>query len=143
METIQNKVSEFNDLAPCGVFCGACPSFEKSCKGCASEDKNQSRKSKWSCKIRSCCYGQKKLDFCIDCADFPCNIFKTKLLSKHLNDPRFTYRFEIPSVFNNLKEMNLADYHNFQLQRWRCECGGIIRFYEYTCNKCNTYKLIK
>lgn len=28
-------------LAPCGVFCGACPSYEKTCLGCASESKEQ------------------------------------------------------------------------------------------------------
>ena len=32
------------ELAPCGVFCGACPSLGKSCLGCASDDKRQNLK---------------------------------------------------------------------------------------------------
>jgi hypothetical protein len=142
LETIQNKVREFNDLAPCGVFCGACPSYEKSCNGCASEDKNQSRRSKWTCKIRTCCYYRKMLDFCFECSEFTCNIFNNKLLDKHWQDPRYTYRFEIPTLFKKIKEMNAANYHEFQLQRWSCKCGGTIKFYDYKCSKCNAKRLI-
>jgi hypothetical protein len=133
---------KFNDLAPCGVFCGACPSYEKSCRGCASEDTKQKRKSKWGCKIRNCCYEIKKLDFCIECDQFPCNIFNTKLLSTHFNDPKFTYRFEIPLISKNLKMIGIDKFHEFQLERWKCECGGTILFYDYKCIKCNNEKLI-
>ena len=41
-----------SEVAPCGVLCAACPSFGKTCLGCASENKNQNRISKWNCKIR-------------------------------------------------------------------------------------------
>lgn len=139
LNTIKRK---FNDLAPCGVFCGACPSYNNSCKGCASEDTNQKRISKWGCKIRNCCFDLKNLDFCIECGEFPCKIFNKKLLKTHLQDPKFTYRFEIPSVFRNLKTMGIEKFHEFQVQRWKCECGGTILFYEYKCNKCNVEKLI-
>jgi len=35
-----------NALAVCGVYCGACPSFNKTCLGCSCENKDQERTSK-------------------------------------------------------------------------------------------------
>ncbi len=125
-------------LAPCGVYCGACPSFGKSCLGCASEDSNQPRRSKWGCKIRSCCYETKKYDFCVDCPEYPCKIVNTKLFKEHIDDPRFTYRFEIPGLFGKLKTLGIDKYMEFQRSRWTCEkCGGTIRFYDYKCDTCH------
>ena len=130
-------------LAPCGVYCGACPSFGKSCLGCASNDTNQSRRSKWGCKIRNCCYEEKKFDFCIDCLEYPCKIVKAKLFKAHIDDPMFTYRFEIPGLFGQLKTMGLDKYMEFQRSRWTCEnCGGTIKFYIYRCDKCKKEKYI-
>lgn len=133
----------YNELAPCGVFCGACPSYNKSCKGCSSEDTNQSRRSKWGCKIRTCCYNQKKLDFCVCCDLFPCKILEKKLHSTHQDDPRYTYRFEIPKVFAKLKSMSLEDYLDFQKKRWQCDvCGGTFQFYVYKCKSCGKEQII-
>jgi hypothetical protein len=132
-----SKPELINELAPCGVFCGACPSFKKSCLGCSSNDKNQKRKSKWGCKIRDCCYNKKELDYCAYCEEFPCKIIHKKLLSSHKDDPAFKYRFEIPDNFIKLKEMGLDGYINYQKDRWKCSlCGGLIHFYYYRCSKC-------
>ena len=131
------KTKRENELAPCGVYCGACPSFNKSCLGCSSNDKNQKRQSKWGCKIRNCCYNQKGLDYCAYCEEFPCKIIHKKLLSQHKGDPAFKYRFEIPDSFIKLKEIGLDGYLDFQKEWWKCDsCGGIIHFYYYKCSKC-------
>ena len=136
--------NRFDELAPCGVYCGACPAFNKTCNGCASDDKNQSRRSKWGCKIRNCCYDQKELDYCVNCEQFPCKIFNNKLLSTHQDDPRFTYRYEIPDIFAKLKTMSVENYLDFQIQRWKCNsCSGTIQFYTYKCNKCGKEQMIK
>lgn len=133
----------YNKLAPCGVYCGACPSFNKSCKGCSSEDTHQNRKSKWGCKIRNCCYYEKKLDYCAYCDQFPCQIFDNKLRSTHQNDPRFTYRYEIPKLVTRLKSMSVEAYLEFQKQRWTCDvCGGTIQFYVYKCKSCRKEQMI-
>ena len=132
------------ELAPCGVYCGACPSFNKSCKGCSSEDRNQKRKSKFNCKIRTCCYNERHLDFCNECELFPCKAINKKLLDTHHNDPRYTYRHETPNVFVKLKEMGLDSYLEFQKQRWKCDtCGGTIHFYHYECGTCGKKQIIK
>ena len=131
------------ELAPCGVYCGACPSYGKSCKGCSAEDIKQQRKTKWYCKIRTCCY-EKGLDFCIYCEEFPCKIIQKKLLSTHHNDPRYTYRFEIPAIFPKLKDMTISEYLEFQKQRWLCNgCGELIHFYHYKCSHCGKEKLVQ
>ena len=139
-----NKVKKYNELAPCGVYCGACPSFDKTCLGCASEDKTQDRCSKWGCKIRNCCYNLKGLDYCVSCEQFPCKIFNKKLRSTYQDDPRFTYRYELPELLNKFKTLGVKSYINFHRQRWKCDsCGGTIRFYHYKCDKCGKEMMIK
>lgn len=132
------------ELAPCGVYCGACPAFNKTCRGCASEDRNQNRCNKWGCKIRNCCYDQKKLDYCVDCEQFPCKIIDKKLIRSHPYEPSYKYRHEIPVVFSNLKMMNIESYLEYQRQRWKCDsCGGRIIFYHYTCENCGQMQVVE
>ena len=126
------------ELAPCGVFCGACPSFGKSCKGCASEDTKQKRKSKWTCKIRNCCYSSKNTDFSIECSEFPCKELGRKLFNSHPNDPKFQYRHEIIQNLETLSELGMTDYLKYQYKMWECSsCGGRIHWYHYHCSQCN------
>jgi hypothetical protein len=132
-----------NELAPCGVFCGACPSFPKTCLGCASDSKEQKRKSKWDCKIRDCCYNKNNLSFCIECEEFPCEIHKKKLIDSHPEDNKFKYRHEIPDIFIKLRKMGIEEYLKYQNQRWSCSnCDGTVKFYHYKCDKCGKEILI-
>ena len=132
-----------NELAPCGVYCGACPSFNKTCLGCASESKNQKRTSKWGCAVRNCCYIDKEINYCIECDNFPCKRIKKKLIDTHPNDIRFKYRHEIPDIFVKMKEMKLEDFLEFQEERWSCpHCGSIVHFYKYKCSNCGEEVII-
>lgn len=132
-----------NELAPCGVFCGACPSFDTTCLGCPSESREQKRTSKWGCKIRKCCYEDKKIDFCCFCTQFPCKKINKKLLDSHPGEMKFRYRHEIPKNMEILKEMDLMDYLNYQNQRWSCpSCRGTVRFYHYKCDTCGKEVII-
>jgi len=84
------------------------------------------------------------LNYCINCEQFPCKIVSKKLFSSHKDDPRYTYRYEIPDTFARLKNLGVASYLEFQKQRWRCSsCGGTIQFYLYKCNKCGKEHMIK
>ena len=140
MTSRKNKIAE---LAPCGVYCGACPSFNKSCKGCSSSDKNQKRKSKFNCRIRTCCYQTKHLNYCVECDSFPCPTINKKLLRTHLGKPQFTYRHEIVEIVKNMKTMGLKNYSAFQKQRWQCKlCGGTVQFYYYKCNTCGQEQMV-
>lgn len=123
------------ELAPCGIFCGACPSFHKSCLGCASTDHNQKRSSKWGCKIRVCCYESRKLAFCVQCSEFPCKTYQKKLLVNHVDDPIYQYQYEIPEIILQQYDENFQVYLENQVRSWKCpDCGGTIRFYDYQCD---------
>lgn len=126
------------ELAPCGVYCGACPSFNKTCFGCSSEINEQTRsKSRSGCIIRKCCYIIKKQSLCVECEEFPCSKINKKLLSTHKGDPKYKYRYEIPEESIKLKDMGLENYLIYQKKRWTCpSCGGIVYFYHYTCSQC-------
>lgn len=131
------KNKRIKELAPCGVFCGACPSYKKTCLGCASESKDQDRTSKWGCKVRSCCYSNQNKDYCVECDKFPCNKLRNKLIDSHPGDMRYKYRHEIPGIFVKMRDMEVKAYLEFQKERWTCpDCGGIIHFYKYRCSDC-------
>jgi len=126
-------------LAPCGVFCGACPSFNKSCLGCSATSRDQKRTSKWGCKIRKCCYEQHSISSCAFCSEFPCEKVNQKLINSHPNDPRFVYRHEIIENHQKFLELGLEAYADYQDQRWTCKnCGGRVVFYDYECQDCGT-----
>ena len=126
-------------IAPCGVYCGACPSFNKTCFGCSSQNKKQKRtKSKFGCTVRVCCYSIKKLNYCFECNLFPCNKVNKKLIKSHPGNPRYTYRHELPELAKKFKKMKIEDYIQYQQKKWTCpSCGGIVQFYHYKCGQCS------
>ena len=126
-----------DETAPCGIFCGGCPSYGKSCLGCGSEDHSQKRKSKWKCNIRKCCFEDKDLDFCIDCSDFPCQLLEKKLKNSHPGETRFKYRHEIYDNLRGIKEIGVENWLKEQRNRFRCpKCNGSVMWYVYKCKEC-------
>jgi hypothetical protein len=124
-------------MGPCGVFCGACPSFGRTCRGCGSEDHGQKRRSKWSCKLRVCCFEERDLDLCVDCDEFPCIKYIQKLPGSHPDDPRFAYRREAPENLKRVQAVGLDPWLEEQDAHWRCPgCGGRVLFWRYTCTGC-------
>ncbi len=94
-------------LAPCGIYCGACPSFREDLPGLrlAGIGGAQKRKSKWGCKLRVCCYEEKELEYCNQCEEFPCQKHRKKLLDSHPGDPRFQYRRDVAGNLILLEEL--------------------------------------
>ena len=130
-------------LAPCGVYCEACPSFKKSCNGCGSENKNQKRKSKWSCKIRVCCFEKNNYNFCFECIRFPCKEYSKKLSESHIGDKKYQYRHELPSNLKRIQKIEIENWLKEQKTRWHCpNCAGTIKFYHYRCLDCGFKKQI-
>ena len=52
------------EAGACGDFCGKCPNFPGSCRGCVPEDHQE-------CHFVACC-GPKGLEHCGLCPQFPC-----------------------------------------------------------------------
>jgi len=128
------------DLAsPCGVYCGACPSYiiRESCYGCRPEDRSQKRTSKWRCKIRQCCLEENKLSFCSQCDDFPCKIL-TEFQKYGLGDKRRQHRAESVENLKQIKELGIDSWLKRQQEIWKCpKCGGGMVFYEFRCVDCD------
>ena len=80
-------------VAPCGLYCGACPVFVASsnstlaqkiaqtlgisveqvnCPGCRAQKGHISIMGEPVCPTYHCCIEQKELQFCYQCEDFPC-----------------------------------------------------------------------
>ena len=84
---------KINSIAPCGMNCTLCHSFQDSkskCPGCRSKT-GITRKSCSNCAIRNC---DKKENYCFECDIFPC---------KQLNnlDKRYRMRYGM-SMLDNL-----------------------------------------
>ena len=59
-------------LGQCGFYCGACPTYIKGgCSGC--EDEHEAG----DCFTRDC-VNEKKLNFCGECKNFPCDTIMTQ-----------------------------------------------------------------
>ena len=144
MNPLPHQQNRTGLISPCGIYCGACPSWIKgTCKGCQSEDRNQQRTSKWACKIRSCCVSDKILEYCGNCSEFPCKTYHKKLLSGHVGDERFTYRFQTRGNFNYLKVHGKEKCEKEMGKRYTCSrCNGIIAFYSYACVDCGFKQVV-
>jgi hypothetical protein len=129
--------ARLNVLGPCGVYCGACPSYQKSCFGCSSANKEQRRTSWMGCKVRKCCYEERELQFCAECIDFPCEMIDQKLIKSHPDDKKYAYRHEIPENVKKFRALGQEAYLMYQEQNWSCpDCGGRVTFYNYQCQQC-------
>ena len=68
------KTTEPNDrlIGKCGFYCGACPTYlAGNCSGCVKEH------TEGDCHSRDCVI-RKKLRFCGECPEFPCEPILTK-----------------------------------------------------------------
>jgi len=57
----------------CGAYCRTCPPFiEGYCKGCKlGYDEGERDISKAKCKMKVCCFKEKRLETCADCSSYP------------------------------------------------------------------------
>jgi hypothetical protein len=87
------EAGDANLVAPCGLFCGACPVFrasgdsalaerlaktlgvrqeQVSCLGCRVEEGHIKVMGEPVCPTYDCCIQEKGLQFCYECGEFPC-----------------------------------------------------------------------
>ncbi|AKA70399.1 DUF3795 domain-containing protein [Clostridium scatologenes] len=140
--------SEF--IAYCGLYCGACSfrvAFEDNdrnhiehmpmyynylknkplefCPGCRLENKCG------ECTIRDCAI-EKKVEYCSQCNDFPCDKLK-----KFSNDGK-PHHGEAISNLNMLKEIGEKKWLDLMKEKWTCsKCGSKYSWYYKKCTKCD------
>jgi hypothetical protein len=76
-----------NLATPCGLYCGECLYYRKTCKGCVPSD---GRPSWGKCKTYACTV-EKKVEHCGECAEFPCGLFLNQY-SRELGPWRVFYK---------------------------------------------------
>ncbi len=68
------KITEWNLVAPCGLYCGECTGLlSGECEGCRS-GKGLSKEYQKYCAIYKCA-ASKNIRICLDCESFPCKFF--------------------------------------------------------------------
>jgi hypothetical protein len=133
---MKNKI-EPEMIAPCGMNCkicmgyfGYCVSGRKrlfACTGCRPRDKSCAFVKK-GCENLT----KKKIEFCYECNDFPCE--KLEKLDK-----RYREKYDM-SMIENLKYIEKNGIDNFienEMNRWKCpKCGELICVHDKRCYYC-------
>lgn len=127
--------------AYCGLYCGACPSYQAtrsgaaemlgldSCRGCKSNDISDCFCS--ICDIKSCAK-ERSLDFCCDCIEYPCS----ELLELKENAKVPTHN-EILVSLDYIKREGKEKWFRLMEERWRCShCNSEIHFHAHFCTYC-------
>jgi hypothetical protein len=72
------------EIGCCGAYCKTCIAWqkkkypnEKTCLGCKlGYEQGKRDASKAKCKIKVCCFVKRKLETCVDCPNYPCEILE-------------------------------------------------------------------
>ncbi|MBN1569890.1 MAG: DUF3795 domain-containing protein [Acidobacteria bacterium] len=144
-------------VAPCGLYCGACPMYLASqekddqklkaimqqfgggkmqlkredllCDGCIGGGRVAAFCRK--CEMRSCAEGKPNVTRCSDCSEFPC----TRITS--FNNDGMQHHSEVLSNLRRLKGMGIKEWTEYEEDRWRCpQCRTKLSWYDKACSKC-------
>ena len=127
-------------IAPCGMNCAVCGNYlaqqydlkkngiQKSyCAGCRPRGKNCAFMKK-NCEL----IGEGKIQYCYECADFPCRRLKSL-------DKRYRERYHMSMVENLIliKEQGMEKFLEKEAEKWKCsKCGGVISCHSGICYTC-------
>jgi hypothetical protein len=120
----------------CGLYCGACPKFigsregteENPCCGCKSD-----RISGWclTCNLKACAR-EKGLEFCYQCADYPC-----ENLEGFKTSAEYPYHCEVYEYMKSIETEGKAAWLEKMKIRWSCPaCGKEASWWDLTCTQC-------
>jgi len=124
-------------IAPCGMNCRICMGYfgycvngrkrKEACIGCKARDKSCAFVKK-DCENLT----KKKVSYCFECVDFPCE----KLVKL---DKRYREKYDM-SMIENLKYIEKNGIDKFvkkEKERWKCpNCGDLICVHDKRCYNC-------
>jgi len=100
---------------------------EITCHGCKSDVLSGYCRS---CEIKACAV-EKGLEFCVDCAEYPCD----RLIA--FRDDEWPHHSVVTRNSEELGRIGLERWLEAQAQRWRCSaCGQRTSWYDETCSAC-------
>ena len=155
-----NKTAEGSGerlVAPCGLYCGACPMYLASqekddqklkalmqqfsagkmqlkqedlvCDGCIANGRVASFCRR--CAIRSCAAGKTNVTRCSDCQDFPCARIT------NFNNDGMLHHSEVLDNLKHIRETGMKEWAKHEEDRWRCpQCKTPLSWYDKACPKC-------
>lgn len=135
--------------AVCGLFCPACnvyigtkedpeklkgiaerlqrPVEELECHGCRSD--KLCFFCRESCKMAKCA-AEKGIDFCGECAEYPCEELKTF-------QAQLPHRIELWKYQERIKEVGYEKWYSEMIEHYSCPaCGTLNSAYDMACRKC-------
>jgi hypothetical protein len=144
-------------VAPCGLYCGACPMYLASqekdeakfkalmqqfsagkmqlkqedllCDGCIANGRVASFCRK--CATRSCAEGKAGVTRCSDCSDFPCARIT------NFNNDGMLHHAEVLQNLRQIRDMGIQKWTRYEEDRWRCpQCAASLSWYDKACQKC-------
>ena len=133
-------------IAPCGMNCNVCSNYlalendTKSkgvklpyCEGCRLRDKKCSFVKKKCKKVLN-----HKVEFCYECNEFPCELFKKAVFKKY----ETLYRMNMVENLQYIRDYGLAKFLEAEKKKWECpNCGKTICCHNGICYNCNLEKM--
>ncbi len=127
-------------IAPCGIYCGACRhyllkkknllekrGFKQGCDGCRIRNKN-------CAFIKKDCpwYKKKKVQFCYECDEFPCDrMYRMESIYQE------KYKVSMIGNLERIKEVGSQKWLQEQQELYTCpKCGGEISVHDAECFDC-------
>ena len=124
-------------IAPCGINCGTCIAFfgytmsgkkrKYSCSGCWSRERPCAF-IKRRCKK----FANKLIQYCFECADFPCGTLETL-------DKRYREKYGLSLVENleYIQKKGIKEFLKNEHEKWKCpKCGGLVCVHNKKCYTC-------
>jgi hypothetical protein len=134
-------------VAPCGMNCAICSGYlalrydvknkgirMPYCEGCRPRDKKCAFLKKTGKLLLD-----KKVEFCYECEDFPCERLK------HL-DKRYQTLFRTSLIANleSMRKYGTLKFLEIQKEKWQCpKCGEVLCCHNGICFNCDLDKLQK
>lgn len=107
-------------------------SFEMKCHGCKSDSLFINCQH---CKIRDCAMAR-KVEHCIDCNEYPCELYKGIVLNKEVQQ-RLPHFKTAPDNLATINKIGVKPWLEEQEKQWQCpECRTCSSWYMTTCTQC-------
>lgn len=139
---MEDKVNEIDLIAPCGMNCRLCVSYQaglydinqygyqkRYCPGCIPRGKHCTF-LKRTCHVIT----QGKARLCLECADFPCQRLKEL-------DARYRKKYGMSMLENltTIKQSGIIKLLNDEKKKWACPtCGEMMCCHTHTCVHCES-----
>ena len=160
-ETPQNPDKNESLVAPCGLYCGACPMYlatqdkdeqkikdlvqqfsgrgskvtlaDLQCDGCIAGGRVAAFCRR--CEMRECADKKQAVTRCSDCQEFTCSLIT------NFNNDGMLHHAEVLENCRSLRKMGIKEWAKHEAERWSCpQCRGKISWYDAACSSCGAQR---